>query len=814
MTRPRWKKIFSDLWTNRKRVILAILSIMIGVFAMGTVSHMYIIVTNGMATSYNSADPPDITISTNALFDQRLVDSIARIPEVTAAQGWRSLVYRYKPQGGDAWYPINLHIVEDFNNIQVNKIVSEKEFGPNPTAWPNPAVWPPPTRTVVLERTSLLTASLGLTDSRQNDIITIELPGGKQRQIKMAGLAYDSGRAPATFTLSVQGYIDFKTAEWFGERPGYNELLVRVNAQPRTLENIAQIGNRIRDKVEKSGYEVFAMSASEPGRHPLSSLFDPLAMIMGALGLLTLPLSGFLVINTISAFITQQIRQIGVMKAVGATTWQITVLYLAMVMIFGLVALLIGIPLAALASKRFIDFMAYFINFNLGPFTIPTPVLAIEFTIGLLLPVVAALHPVLKGARTTVREAISSYGVGQPARRDILDILIGRIHFLPRPTLLSLRNTFRRKARLALTLSTLILASAVFIAVLSVRASLFRSLDELIKLWGFDIQMRMAQSYRMDRIQAELSEVPGIKNVEGWGLRGISRILPDGSETTELIILYAVPADSKLIHPSLREGRWLLPEDDNALVVSPSFMKRQKDVQVGSEITLKMSARESTWRIVGVMNMMDSGGQQVFSNYRYYTHLMNEQDRASVVMITVENNSPSGQVQGLKDITEHFNTVGLKSSTGFTLEQQRQQNILLFNILILLLMAMGILLAVVGALGLTGLMSINVIERTREIGVMRAIGASTRSILSIFMTEGMLIGAIAWFVGTLLSIPLSKFMSDSVGTLLLGVPLDYAYSFDGAALWMAIIIFLSALSTYAPARDAARLTVRDVLAYE
>ncbi len=111
-------------------------------------------------------------------------------------------------------------------------------------------------------------------------------------------------------------------------------------------------------------------------------------------------------------------------------------------------------------------------------------------------------------------------------------------------------------------------------------------------------------------------------------------------------------------------------------------------------------------------------------------------------------------------------------------------------------------------------MSINVLERSREVGVMRAIGASDQSVLNIFLTEGLLIGFISWFFGALLSIPISRALSHTVGIAFVDAPLTYTFSIAGAGLWLVLVLILAALSSWWPSWRASRLTVRDVLAYE
>jgi putative ABC transport system permease protein len=136
------------------------------------------------------------------------------------------------------------------------------------------------------------------------------------------------------------------------------------------------------------------------------------------------------------------------------------------------------------------------------------------------------------------------------------------------------------------------------------------------------------------------------------------------------------------------------------------------------------------------------------------------------------------------------------------------------DVLVLFLMIMAVLIAVVGGLGMTSTMSINVFERTREIGVMRAIGASSGAILRLVMVEGIIIGVISWIVGAILAVPISLLLDNVVGISILKSPLSYEFSYEGFFLWLAMILIIAVLACLFPARNAIRLTVREVLAYE
>jgi len=167
-----------------------------------------------------------------------------------------------------------------------------------------------------------------------------------------------------------------------------------------------------------------------------------------------------------------------------------------------------------------------------------------------------------------------------------------------------------------------------------------------------------------------------------------------------------------------------------------------------------------------------------------------------------------------KEIKEHFDSRGLRVSSVETIASIRENIENQFLVIVIFLAIMAVLIAIVGGLGLMGTMSINVLERTREIGVMRAVGASDIAVLKIFLVEGLFIGLLSWLIGAILSLPISRLLSDMVGVAFMEAPLSYTFSAGGALLWLGIVLILAAVASFLPAWNASRLTVREVLAYE
>ncbi len=275
----------------------------------------------------------------------------------------------------------------------------------------------------------------------------------------------------------------------------------------------------------------------------------------------------------------------------------------------------------------------------------------------------------------------------------------------------------------------------------------------------------------------------------------------------------ATPIPTRMLNPAVLRGRWLLPEDENAVVLNTDVLKEEPDVDVGDTITLEINDRDTTWQVVGIVRGVLTG-RIAYANYAYASRVTRGVGRASSVLIFSAQHTASYQVALARELETRLKADGYQVNSTDTIGELRQLIQGQFNIIVVFLLIMAVLLAVVGGLGLMGTMSINVLERTREIGVMRAVGAANRSVMMVFLAEGIFIGLISWVLGTALALPLSRLLSNIVGNSMLRAPLSYTFSVAGAGLWLALVVLLAAVASLLPAWKAARLTVRDILAYE
>jgi putative ABC transport system permease protein len=305
-----------------------------------------------------------------------------------------------------------------------------------------------------------------------------------------------------------------------------------------------------------------------------------------------------------------------------------------------------------------------------------------------------------------------------------------------------------------------------------------------------------------------------VVGAEGWHGARAYPVRPDGSEGDSLN-LYGLPATSDMLNLNIVQGRWLRPEDRNAIVLSSNFFG-QEPLQVGDELVLKIDGEEYAWRIVGISQEFTSPVNPAtgYVTDTGYAHVVGSVGHVKELRVATARHDPDSLAQISRNLEAYAGErniqVRLIRSTFEDAAMLHER----FTILTSILSIMATLIGLVGGLGLMGTMSINVLERTKEIGIMRAIGASDGAVQQIVIVEGVLIGLIAWLLGTLVSLGMSRLMSIQIGLQLLDQPLSYSYAFYAVLLWLGIVTVVATLASYVPARNASRLTIREVLAYE
>ena len=795
LSRLRWNKVLRDAWRHKARSVLVVLAIAVGVASFGMVLASRDAARADMYAGYWRNVPPNMILYLDG-FDEDVLSIAGDVPGVGQVEARKVVNAKVQAPDSDQWVNLQLTVLQDYADSRISIVR------------PDTGVWPPGRRDILVERSTSYFYSIPVGGE-----VLIEMPSGAQKALPVSGTVHEFNEYSSVISQRARGFVSWDTLEWLGEEATYNALYVTVAENGTDPAHVEQVRNGVIDRLERCGHAVagFDTSTTEPGVHWADDFYSALMLVMGVVGALTLVLSGFLVMNTTMALLAQETRQIGVMKAVGGKRGQIVGIYLSTVALYGGLALLVAVPLGLAGGRWFTDFSAYVMNYDINSYGVIPWVLALQIGMAIGVPALAALIPVYQGTRKTVREAISDYGIGK-GRAGFVDRLMARVRGLPRPLMFSLRNIFRRKARLLLTLGALSLAGAIFIGVFSTRASMLALFYDIFDLYGYEVEVNFEQPVRPQRIEAAAAQVESIVRVESWLILNGKRVLPD-DVLGETFTFFGVPVDQQTVVPKMVEGRWLQPEDENAVVISTGTQRLLPGVAVGDELVVEVEGRESTWHVVGIV--LFPGTEFAYANYPALAEASGLVGRANKVVVQIEDaDNPAVQKTVARLLEERCERAGLSVQSSLTVYEAFQRIVSQVDMIVYLMLVMAVLLAVVGGLGLAATMGLNVLERTREIGVLRAIGATNLAMWSIVVAEGLLVGFISWVLGTLLSYPLGNLLSGGVGMAFMGLWIEYTFSYVGVWMWLVVVLAVSALASLAPARRASRISVREALAYE
>jgi len=797
LLKPRWGKVFTDLWGDKTRTILVVASIAVGVFAVGMIITAFNVLREDINLVYASANPTNIEIWTDPFYDD-FVRVIEKIPGVENAQGRRIIKIRAR-RGTETWQGLTLVAMEDLENNPINQLTVKAG-----------------TRVPVNDEVVLSEDMVNYTGFKVGDEIEIELPDGSRHHLTVVGLVTDQTTTHPDPNSSSNAFINLNTLRSMGLGSSLNRMLITVEGDGGSEDFIAQTAAIVEERIERNHHMIYRTEEGRSNEHPMSDSLLAIMGVLGALGMLIMVLSSSLIVNTLNALLTQQLRQIGVMKLVGGRSYQILGMYLLLVVIYGLIALIIAVPLGSIAGYNLSYFLANLMGAQLQGFRFIPAAVVVQVFLAFLIPLGSGFFPVSRGARTNVRRAISNYRPGNQTSNQSYLAKSGRwIQWISRPILMSIRNTFRKKGQLMLTILTLTVGGAVFIAVFNVRNSMDHVMDQLMQHFMGDVTINFTQPYNVSKVQRDLIVIPGINGVEGWG--GASGdIVDQNDEFVTGLTVVAPPQDTQLLDPDMVAGRWLLPGEGKAMVVSDTVYSYYPNLQIGDSLRVEIAEnRVEEWEVVGVYRYMEMfGDPMAYANFDYVSDKVNTPNQATSFRLTSSVNSHAELLALNQIIDQHLADKGYAVQNVELGDIMRENASVGVNTLVIFLLIMAILTAFVGSIGLTGTMSINVLERTREIGVMHTIGAVDSLVMQSVIVEALVIGLITWLLAIGVSFPISLALLQIIGETMAGSTFALHFTPLGISIWLMVIIVLSIIASIMPARNAARLTINEVLAYE
>ncbi len=786
MRSSRVSKILADVSSNRLRSGLAIVSLAIGTTAVGAMALGAITLDASFEDSLLAANPASAVLATGP-FDEQLLGEVAGHPAVAEAEGRR--FHRTQATGPDgSAVGIELVGMPDLADHEIARIAPEE------------GTWPPGPGEIVLER-----ASIGELGAAVDERLAVEIPGREPLSLQVSGTAFDVAEIAPMLGGAVRGYVTMETMAELTGSDHLDALYLRAATDPHDGDRATAMTAAVRDDVlGPAGVTVAGNLIRDPGTHPAGSTMTFIVRAMQVLSVFALVIALGLVLTTVTALLAQQRKQLGMMKAVGATTRQLTFQYLASVGLLSLVALAVAIPASLLGGRAVAGAVAWLANIEPVPVGVPLRIILLEVGTAVVLPVAMVVVVVRRACAATVRETLTDRGLTASTR------VRRSVSRLSRPTLLAVRNALGNRVRLGLTVLTVALCGAVLVGVSSTGGSLFRLADEVAGYTGYDVEIALTGPVPLTQARAVL-DAPEVASVEGWWHKDGFLLRADGTEHDGISITGA-PRDTSTLEATLLEGRWFVAEDRRPVVVNADLVAEEPALEVGDDVVLAVDGHRSPFTIVGISTSTTRGPVAYLPADDLAT-LLEEPGQANLLAVQLVDAADQAAVAGR--LGDQARAAGWGVGEVRTNAEIRADLEGIITIAIALLLLVGAILAVVAVVGVAGTMTLGVFEQTREIGVLRTLGATTRTVRCLLLLQGLTVVGVGGVIGIALSLPVTWLLVGSIeSTVLSPAELPTSFSWLAAAIWIPTALAIGAFGATQPARMAARLTVRDTLAYE
>ncbi|MEQ6902662.1 FtsX-like permease family protein [Nocardioides sp. YIM 152588] len=650
-------------------------------------------------------------------------------------------------------------------------------------------------------------ANTGVYDGEAGDTVTLLGAGGESADLPLTGRGRSlPGGEQVQDESVIVLYADAVTVAGLSGEPGYGELALRLDdtdpdAARATVEEVRSTLATV------DGFEGFSNlpSIRAPGDWPGKSDTEQFAQLLGVITVLALISAAVLVSNTLSTLVAEQTREIGIMRAVGARRRQVALVYVRTTLLLGAIGAVAGTLLGILMSSALAGyfgttFWAIDVGFGVAPW-----VLLASLLIGLAAPPLAALPAIRRALHVDLREALEATG-SATGGDDAVDRALRRTAFLPRVAQIGLRNVGRRKRRSAATAAIVALAVGNLLAVLALAES---AADASRTSWGShleDVQISTAGAPFDERARETILATPGVAEAQPVLKNAVEL---GGREA----YLWGVEPDP-LFRYRLAEGRWFdAAEDASAarVAVLERNLAETAGIDVGDEVTLTTAAGEADFEIIGLATNQQENGTALYVPLGTARDLLHRPSAASTYWIGTDSGEDEAADRVTALVEDRLAARGYEVTSEIRYVAERDE-IAANSTLTTTIAVLGFLIVAMSMVGLANAITTNVLERTREIGILRSIGARARDIRRIFTTEGVVLALLGWLVGIPLGYLLTRLLLRLVWEVV-EVRLPVVFPPGNVVLALVGTTVLALLVLFLPVHRAVRFRPGEALRY-
>jgi putative ABC transport system permease protein len=810
-------KLRRDLRASWPRLALMVIAIAISLTVFGGVLFAWAATGRESSQAYTASEPASATILLDRPIEVERMAAIAvqarRRPGIIEATGRTQFDSDIRVNGQPLDLPLQVFVATPDDPMRMARFDLQQEGS-----------WPPSPGDIFIGEDSLALLELAV-----GDTVAIETPSGAPMQLRVADAVYDPSLSPSPQEQRGRGYLSTASLATPGKPVLLDQLKLQVADPGRTTPSrdrdaVVAMAGEVGEWLRRDhGLAIREIQVPTPSAHPHQWQADALLGSLLAGGAAALLLAAILVANMLNNLFTQQIPQIGIMKAIGAQSGRIGRLYLAMTLVVAVAATLLALAPAVLIGRAGASAILGFLGIQADSLTAPWWTSVVVLAAGLVLPLLLALPPLVRTSRTTVRAAIDHHSGGsKPSAATGVLARLGRLHRLDRGLLLALRNTIRRPARFWLSVGLLAAAGTVFVAGMSLSTGVEAITQEQTEQRTWDVDVQLASPASMDEVTTLVRRLPDVSRVEGLtvapaGVAGpgqipVTRTYPDQGHGR--VSVTAVPAGTtKFRAPKLLEGRWLNPGETGAVVLNQITRNNTvPGIGAGDTVQLLVGGKPTTWRVVGIVEERMGGGG-VYATAEGFAAAMGQPPRVNQLRIATTSHDEPTRTAVADAVNEALSGAGIKVGSAASVSRSEAISEGHMGPIVTIVLAIAVVMGVVGGIGLASTMSTNILDRTREFGVMHAIGARPRAVRRIVVAEGVFLALASCLVAVIPALGLTAILGAGLGNLFFSAPLPFRVSLLAVGIWVVLVVLGAVLATDAAATRASRLTVREALAY-
>ena len=784
------RKSVTDLSRRRARTVFSVLTLAL---AVASISFLAIptLIDRRMQDEVRAGRLADVTLAMRpvALTDSQLA-ALAALPNVAAVEARSSVDVRVLIGARRA--PARVIGVRDFAHQRVDVVRVASGAAPGP-------------REVMAD---VQDANVGLYDGRAGDALTVVGLGGERATLAVSGRGRSlPGGEQVQDENVIVLYAPASTVAALSGSAGYSDLALRLR-DPSPAAARRTVGAVRRSLSAVPGFAGFSdlPGIRAPGDWPGKAETAKFTDLLSVITILALLSAMVLISNTMSTLVAEQTREIAVMRAVGGRRRQVALVYLRTTLLLGglgaAVGSILGILLSSLLARYFgSTFWAIDVGFGIDP-----AVLLVSIVVGVAAPPLAALPAIRRGLRADLREALEASGSALGGE-GAADRVMRRAGFLPRVMQIGLRNVGRRKRRSLATALIVALAVGNLLAVLGVAQA---ATDASRASWSDhleDVQISTGGRALFDaRARAVIRSTPGVVEAQPVLKNTVSL---GGREA----FVWGVER-APLFHYRVAGGRWFSAAEAGSrarVAVIERNIAQIAGVGVGDTVTLGTAAGDIRFRIVGIAANQQEDGTALFIPLTTARSLLGQPSGASSYWVRMASPAHAFVDRTASLLEDRLAARGYEVTSEIRYVAERDE-IAANRTLTTTIALLGFVIVAMSMVGLANAITTNVLERTREIGILRCIGARARDIRRIFTTEGVALAVAGWLLGIPLGYALDRLLVWLIWVIV-DVRVPVVFPLGNLLVALGGTVALALLVLVLPVRRAARYRPGDALRY-